>query len=226
MAFAVNRARSRLTATDASSVDQAAGFTFAINWGDGTSQTVTGAAGQLSSTFTLILAFTRNCDRDRQGRCRECRSHADHQHRRCRGAERCAGDRRHDRADIINLEEHCRQRQFQRKVQVNGSNLTFSGVNRVVVYGQAGDDIVGTNANVSAPLELYGGDGSDILSGGKGDDILDGGSGSDILVGGAGRDILIGGNGSDVLSGDTGDDIPNWQRLPRRFASRSASSCN
>src|SRR5262249_41502851 len=34
-----------LTATDPSSVDQAAGFTFSVDWGDGHTETVSGASG-------------------------------------------------------------------------------------------------------------------------------------------------------------------------------------
>jgi Ca2+-binding RTX toxin-like protein len=93
------------------------------------------------------------------------------------------------------------------EVRLNGTNLNFNGVNRVVVYGQAGNDVIEANGNVTAPVELYGGDGNDILTGGKGNDILDGGNGTDQLRGGDGRDILIGGLGVDILNGDNGDDI-------------------
>jgi Ca2+-binding RTX toxin-like protein len=93
------------------------------------------------------------------------------------------------------------------EVRLNGSKLTFNGVDRVVVYGQAGNDVIEANENVSAPVELYGGDGNDILTGGNGTDILDGGNGNDILDGADGRDILIGGLGADILNGDDGDDI-------------------
>src|SRR5262249_35814949 len=42
------------SATDPSTVDQAAGFTYQINWGDGTTQTVTGPASgvQVDHVFT------------------------------------------------------------------------------------------------------------------------------------------------------------------------------
>jgi hypothetical protein len=48
-----------LTATDPSPVDQAAGFTFAINWGDGSTQTVTGPSGTaVSHTYSASGAYT------------------------------------------------------------------------------------------------------------------------------------------------------------------------
>jgi hypothetical protein len=47
-----------LTVTDASSVDQAAGFTFAVTWGDGSSQTVSGPSGTtVSHTYTANGAY-------------------------------------------------------------------------------------------------------------------------------------------------------------------------
>ncbi len=88
-------------------------------------------------------------------------------------------------------------------------------VARIIVYGQAGDDIsVASNVVINAELHasnhgsiLRGGGGNDILIGGDGNDILIGGDGNDILIGGRGRDLLIGGTGSDQLRGNQGDDI-------------------
>src|SRR5262249_25026567 len=48
-----------LTATDPSSVDQAAGFTFVINWGDGMTQTVPGPSGtQVSHAYLATGPFS------------------------------------------------------------------------------------------------------------------------------------------------------------------------
>src|SRR5262249_46940052 len=48
-----------LTASDPSSVDQAAGFTFSITWGDGASQTVTGPSGTaVSHVYTATGTYT------------------------------------------------------------------------------------------------------------------------------------------------------------------------
>jgi hypothetical protein len=47
-----------LTASDPSAVDQAAGFTFAITWGDGSTQTVSGPSGtQVSHVYTASGAY-------------------------------------------------------------------------------------------------------------------------------------------------------------------------
>ncbi|HKB36827.1 MAG TPA: PKD domain-containing protein, partial [Gemmataceae bacterium] len=48
-----------VTATDPSAVDQAAGFTFAIKWGDGSTQTVTGPSGTaVSHVYTASGSYT------------------------------------------------------------------------------------------------------------------------------------------------------------------------
>ncbi|MFO0966960.1 MAG: PKD domain-containing protein [Gemmataceae bacterium] len=48
-----------LAATDPSQPDQAAGFTYAINWGDGYSQSVTGLSGKTTShTFASAGLYT------------------------------------------------------------------------------------------------------------------------------------------------------------------------
>lgn len=102
---------------------------------------------------------------------------------------------------------------------------TGEGVNSVSVAEDA--------ANVALPLQIYGGQGNDILSGGSasdtiyglgGNDTINGNAGNDYLVGGygidteaaptqgevinggLGNDTLIGGNGNDLLDGGQGDD--------------------
>ncbi len=87
------------------------------------------------------------------------------------------------------------------------------------VSGGKGDDVIraiGTfNVN---QVQLYGGDGNDLLEGSEGDDVLFGGVGNDTLFGFAGRDelhggadhdTLDGGVGSDALYGEAGDDALN-----------------
>ncbi len=85
---------------------------------------------------------------------------------------------------------------------------------RVILYGLAGDDRLVAALGVS--VEIYGGDGNDILIGNSandllygenGDDLLSGGAGSDVLLGGAGRDVLIGGSQTDLIFGGAGDDL-------------------
>ncbi|MDF1734693.1 MAG: calcium-binding protein, partial [Minwuia sp.] len=73
----------------------------------------------------------------------------------------------------------------------------------------------GSSLDLTAPLELRGGDGNDFidsantgdtLTGGGGGDDLDGLAGDDVLFGGSGRDTLEGGNGNDALQGGSDND--------------------
>ena len=69
--------------------------------------------------------------------------------------------------------------------------------------GAGADTLSGSVGNDS----LTGGDGNDRLSGTLGDDTLEGGLGVDKLDGGAGFDTLYGGDGNDSLQGGNDDDI-------------------
>ncbi|HZT82281.1 MAG TPA: calcium-binding protein, partial [Gemmataceae bacterium] len=92
------------------------------------------------------------------------------------------------------------------QVWMNGANLgTFAPTSRVVVYGQAGDDVIWVADDVKLSAWLYGGAGNDVLKGGGGNDVLLGGGGNDVLLGGPGRNVLIGGGGSDLLFGNRND---------------------
>lgn len=80
-------------------------------------------------------------------------------------------------------------------------------IHRVVILGQAGNDVISMSGRLAVPAWLYGGTGDDMLLAAGGHDVLLGGDGDDLLVGGDGRDILIGGVGSDLLVGNGEDDI-------------------
>lgn len=90
--------------------------------------------------------------------------------------------------------------------------------NKIIVYGQGGNDFLSAHlivfnipAGINIPVELYGGDGDDILIGGEAGDALFGGAGNDILVGGGGLSDLVntlfGGSGNDILIGSFGQDF-------------------
>src|SRR5262249_51277808 len=91
-------------------------------------------------------------------------------------------------------------------VVLNGTVLNFSGVGRVVVYAQAGNDNV-IAASIDLPTELHGDDGNDHLQGGSAPNILIGGAGDDQLFAGPNRDLLIGGTGTDQLLAQGAEDI-------------------
>lgn len=94
------------------------------------------------------------------------------------------------------------------QVTVDGATTVYPGViDRVVVYGQGGDDTLQVKGDLTLPVELFGGAGNDKLKGGGLDDVLAGGDGNDLVVAGGGRDLLIGGSGQDKLVGDSDDDI-------------------
>lgn len=95
------------------------------------------------------------------------------------------------------------------ELRVDGSYVDeFAGVDRLVVFGQDGDDEIKVFENLdSLPAELYGGAGNDKLRGSRGHDVLVGGPGDDLLRGHDGRDLLIGGDGRDKIVGQDDDDI-------------------
>jgi Ca2+-binding RTX toxin-like protein len=72
------------------------------------------------------------------------------------------------------------------------------GIDRLLIDALAGDDVIEASSS-DVPLELFGGDGDDILLGGNGNDQLFGGVGDDVLIGGPGIDLLDGGLGNNVL---------------------------
>ena len=89
-----------------------------------------------------------------------------------------------------------------------------------VIQAGAGDDLVDLTSRrfefSGEKIEIYGGDGDDILWGREEGNILFGDEGNDILIGGSGNDLLTGGSGNDTLQGGGGDDIfcfgPSWGR--------------
>lgn len=74
------------------------------------------------------------------------------------------------------------------------------------VNAGSGNDSVVVAPNVTVPVTLRGGAGSDRLVGGAGPDKLIGGPGDDRLVGRAGNDAIFGGPGQDAIFGGRGDD--------------------
>jgi PKD repeat protein len=204
-----------LGATDPSPVDQAAGFTFNVDWnGDGTvDQTVTGPAGTtVSHTFgttgsdTVTVTAT-----DKDGGTSAPASttvqvktaalvddflNPGHKLLAVGGT---------DGADNFNL---IPGGSGGIKVLSGGKSVgTFAGASRISVMGLGGDDNIHLAGSIRTVAWLDGGDGNDRLQGGKGADVLMGGAGDDQLNGGQGADVLIGGTGADRLIGGPGDDL-------------------
>ncbi len=94
------------------------------------------------------------------------------------------------------------------KVFVNGDWFgPFVAQGRMMAYGGPGNDLLSVGALVNRDGWLFGGDGNDLLNGGTGDDMLEGDAGNDLAFGGFGRDVIIGGDGSDSLFGNFDEDI-------------------
>ncbi|MFO0852382.1 MAG: Ig-like domain-containing protein [Gemmataceae bacterium] len=205
-----------LTAADPSPADRAAGFTYLINWGDGTPvQTVAPAAGN-GTGVTVGHAFARSgvytvtvtaTDQD-GGSSVATRTVTV----TAVGLQPNPSDPA--KTDLVVGGTPCgdeielrAKRGGAVRVTIDGrSHGVFAPTGRLVVYGQGGDDELTVDDCVTLPAWLYGGDGNDRLTGGRGNDVLVGGDGNDRLVGGPGRDLLIGGRGADRLDGnDRGD---------------------
>jgi Ca2+-binding RTX toxin-like protein len=202
------------TATDASPVDQAAGFDYTITWGDGATDGPLHSGSPLSRshTYSAVGVYTVTMTAtDKDGGT----STAVTKTVTVRGAglvpsvcgsgsDLVVGGT--SGADTIKVKPGSSTTSLV--VTLNNVTLgTFSPTGRLIVYGQAGNDNITVDSKLTLPRILYGGAGNDTITGGNGSGIQLGGDGADWLGGGNGRDILIGGAGGDTLKGNNGDDL-------------------
>jgi PKD repeat protein len=202
-----------LTASDADA-DEAAGFTYVINWGDGQTETVAAAPGntsvQVSHTYDANGDYTVSVtaeDKDGGVSTAATLDVAISNVALVDGNLAVSGT---DGDDTIAIVPKGKQSAGGSTVRVflNGvSQGTFSGVEELTVFGQDGDDRIHLAGSIRVPAYLDGGDGDDRIKGGKGGDILIGGDGDDSLNGHQGNDVVIGGDGADHLMGGPGDDL-------------------
>lgn len=87
------------------------------------------------------------------------------------------------------------------------SPINPAAYDRIVVFGNDGNDSIVIDPSITKPTALYGDAGHDSIVGGSGNDRIYGGEGNDVLVGGAGADALLGGGGIDYLYGGLGNDL-------------------
>ncbi len=210
-----------LTATDASPADQAAGFTFRIDWdGDGTTdETVVGGSGtSVEHVFTDVATVNVSVtveDRDLASS-QPATTQTD--------VTRFALQPDENDPSVIHLawggSEGFDVVFFLPQVQggigifayavdsvVVGTFDVVTGVNgSILAYGLGFGDVIVANA-LSIPVLFDGGAGDDLLIGGSSNDTLFGGSGDDTMVGGAGDDQIFANDGDDLLFGDAGDDL-------------------
>ncbi|MFO0881651.1 MAG: PKD domain-containing protein [Gemmataceae bacterium] len=205
-------------ASDASPLDQAAGFTYQIDWGDGKLQQVVatpgnGAGVSLDHTFTAEGIFNvKVTAMDRDGQISQVHSQpvtiaVVQMQPDPRNAARTAlvvgGTTLNDR--IVFAPGRVAG---EVRVYLNNRLLgTYRPTGRLIAYGQSGADSIIVQAGVRLQSELFGGAGNDVLVGGANHNLLVGDIGNDILRGNIYRDVLIGGAGSDQLYGGGGEDI-------------------
>ncbi|MCI0640404.1 MAG: PKD domain-containing protein, partial [Gemmataceae bacterium] len=204
-------------ADDPSPVDDAAGFTFAINWGDGNTQNVSGPTGlQVDHVFVASGAYLVSVtatDKD-GGVSSIAQQNIIVSAVEMQGGNLVVGGTTAN--DNITLK--VANTSGGVKVTIGGSNQgTFNPTGLILVYAQAGTDTVkfettkfsGVTHYITTPAVVYGDSGSDTLDarGSSANNILLGGAGNNLLYGGLGRDILIGGTGGDTLRGGGGEDV-------------------
>ncbi|MFO1064992.1 MAG: PKD domain-containing protein [Pirellulales bacterium] len=209
-------------AVDADALDRDRSFTYAIQWGDGTTSTVVGgsqvsivkAYSQLSAagSFTIQAVVT---DR-RGGRSDTLTSQfvvngwsvLPDPLNSGKTILVIAGSQGSDEIRV-RPDSYCT---LELRIRDNDTgyairNWVSDSVDRILVYGFAGNDRIIIDSYVDIDTEIWGGQGSDVLAGGSGRDIIFGEQGDDSIYGGSGRDVLIGGTGADMLSGNDFDDV-------------------
>lgn len=195
-------------ASDPSAADQDGAFTYEINWGDGSTQTVAGASlVTVTHVFTAVGSYTVTANAtDKDGGISEDVSRAVFiVAAELQGGDLVVGGSTDD--DVITIQQVDENGTLG--VVVNGVDQgTFVPSGHVVVFGQAGNDVIQVSS-ASLPVVLLGGDGDDTLDAGTvtGPTVLSGGAGNDILIGGSGRNLLFGGTGADELHGGSDEDL-------------------
>ena len=198
-----------LGATDQSTADQAAGFTWKIDWdGDGTfDQTVTGTSTQtVTHTFTKagpVQVKVKAVDQD-GGESDVVTKQVNIQGiDLVNGTLNIVGD---DSDDVIKIirDKKTGHVHLYMNYEDKGSFIVTNGMN---IEGGAGDDRILIWSDVGPAAKINGGDGNDTIKGGKGNDIIHGGAGNDIIVGRDGDDEIYGGDGSNSLNGGGGNDL-------------------
>jgi PKD repeat protein len=203
-------------AADVSPVDQAAGFSYQITWGDGSTQTIQGGS---SVSVTHVFAVTGSYGVTAAATDQDGNTGSAGQTIRVVTAELQGGDLYvggTTGGDTITVQPADTNGTVD--VVVNGQDQgTFVPTGQVVVYGQGGNDVIqvaALNANgvtkpLALPVVMIAGNGNDTLDarGASGPTVLVGGGDNDILYGGSGRNILIAGTGASALYAGSADDL-------------------
>ncbi|MFT5523589.1 MAG: VCBS repeat-containing protein [Pirellulaceae bacterium] len=215
-----------LTTTDPANADEAAGFTYDINWGDGIVETVgpLTSPGQLLHPFPSLGNFTVTITAtDKDGGVSSTVTHdieivpvAKVGNNIFVGGTDAVNDR-----IIVQLAR--RDEVFVRYNNTRYGSFDFSPTSIVQIFGGEGNDRITITNCIATEIHgeggndyvaggscndvIYGGDGRDTILSGEGDNLVDGGAGNDIIVGRSGNDVFFGGEGNDVLQGAGGQDL-------------------
>ncbi len=208
----------QMAATDKSSVDQASGFRYRINWGDGSAPEI--VEGIVTPTLNHVYAISGNytitvAATDKDGAEGAIATHRIRISRTGLVADPLNPGRTMlivegtSQNDTIEIDTREIGRNEVLDLYMNGIRTeTFAmPTSRILVYGQAGNDTIRVDEDVELDTWLFGGFGDDTLVGGSGNSILVGGPGDDALRGRCGEDILIGGRDRDLLFGGDDDNI-------------------
>ncbi|HEX9994324.1 MAG TPA: Ig-like domain repeat protein [Acidimicrobiales bacterium] len=200
------------TADDPSPTDQAAGFSYTIDWDDGSAQEVVSGSGSEARSHTYTTFGTFNVTvtaTDKDGGTSEQENLFVSVAGAELGTDPCGAGQAlvvHGTGGNDNIQVATASGGL--RVSIGGVNAgVFSPTGQLIVLAGAGNDTVAVGSNVTTPRTVYGGEGNDVVTGGKGNGALVGGDGDDLLQVGVGRNLLIGGDGLDTLRGGDGEDI-------------------
>jgi hypothetical protein len=211
------------TASDPNPTDQAAGFVYTINWGDGTAtQTIARTTGNGSGVavdhiYTAPGTYTVKVTATEDGGTTSVAATTALivQTVQMQGGTLAVGGTAGNDTIVLSPADSS----GDINVSYNGKSLgNFKPTDHILVYGQGGNDTIRlasttigkTTYYVTVPAFLYGGGtGKDTLdaSGSTANNVLQGGGGGNILFGGLGRDLLIAGSGGSQLHAGSGDDL-------------------
>jgi cyclophilin family peptidyl-prolyl cis-trans isomerase len=199
-----------LGATDPSTGDQTAGFTWMIDWdGDGTftpADNVTGTSPQtVKHTFTTAGSFkvaVKAVDRD-GGVSAVVTTTVN-----IAGVDLVNGNLNIVGTEIDDTIKVIRDNNGKIHLYMNHEDKgAFDVTGTINIAGGAGNDRILVWPEVKRPTVIDGGDGNDVIRGGDGVDTIHGGAGDDQIIGRAGSDMIFGDAGNDIIHGGGGADI-------------------
>lgn len=200
------------TADDPSPTDQSAGFTYTIDWDDGSAQDVVTGDGSEDVSHTYSSFGTYNVTvsvTDKDSGTSETENLSVSVAGAGLGTDPCGTGS----ALVVNGTGGDDTIQVGTgsgglRVSINGVNVgVFAPTGQLIVLAGDGNDTVAVGVNVSTARTVYGGAGNDVVTGGRGNGALIGGDGDDLLQVGVGRNILVGGDGLDTLRGGDSEDL-------------------